>query len=178
MPSSLPWCGLTEAWPQSLLGSIRQHPTPGSLLRPGHSTRPSAPPQPRFPDSWPLRAEGPLCSNDADGETQSLRSWARCRSRSSFRTTTALTRFEFDDEVTDVYRPLAQAPFDRVGRMGWIWHRTVCYGTRNDWLSRATCDGPVAGAALLAGASGSNRFSGNNSCNTRYTLPPPITTRR
>ena len=31
----------------------------------------------------------------------------------------ALTcRFEFDDEVTDVYRPLAQAPFDRVGRVG------------------------------------------------------------
>ena len=27
-------------------------------------------------------------------------------------------RFEFDDEVTDVYRPLAQAPFDRVGRVG------------------------------------------------------------
>ena len=33
-------------------------------------------------------------------------------------------------------------------------------------------------AALLVGAPGSNRFSGNNSCNTRYTLPPPITTRR
>ena len=31
----------------------------------------------------------------------------------------ALTRrFEFGDEVTDVYRPLAQAPFDRVGRVG------------------------------------------------------------
>ena len=27
-------------------------------------------------------------------------------------------RFEFGDEVTDVYRPLAQAPFDRVGRVG------------------------------------------------------------
>ncbi len=48
------------------------------------------------------------------------------------------------------------------------------YGTRNDWLSRATCDGLVAGAALLVGAPGSHRFSGNNAC-TRYTLPPPIT---
>ena len=35
-----------------------------------------------------------------------------------FRTTTALTRFEFDDEGTGVYRPLAQAPFDRVGLVG------------------------------------------------------------
>ena len=44
--------------------------------RPGHNTRPSAPPeraasltaedssQPRFPDSWPLRAVGQACSND------------------------------------------------------------------------------------------------------------------
>ena len=31
----------------------------------------------------------------------------------------ALTRrFEFGDEVIDIYRPLAQAPFDRVGRVG------------------------------------------------------------
>ena len=31
----------------------------------------------------------------------------------------ALTRrFEFGDEAIDVYRPLAQAPFDRVGRVG------------------------------------------------------------
>ena len=30
----------------------------------------------------------------------------------------ALTdRFEFNDEVTDVYRPISQAPFDRVGRV-------------------------------------------------------------
>ena len=35
-----------------------------------------------------------------------------------FRTTDALTRFECDDEGTDVYRPLVQAPFDRVGRVG------------------------------------------------------------
>ena len=56
------------------------------------------------------------------------------RSRSSFRTTTALTRFEFDEEVTDVHWPLAQAPFDCVGRVGYIRHRTVRHGTRNDWL--------------------------------------------
>ena len=31
----------------------------------------------------------------------------------------ALTRrFDFGDEVTDIYRPVAQAPFDRVGRVG------------------------------------------------------------
>ena len=31
----------------------------------------------------------------------------------------ALTRrFEFGDEVIDIYRPLAQARFDRVGRVG------------------------------------------------------------
>ena len=176
MPSSLPWCGLAEAGRRAFSEAYAN--TPGSLLRPGHNTRPSAPPQPRFPDSWPLRAEGHACSNDAGGETPSLRSWAPCRSRSSFRTTNALTRFEFDDEGPDVYRPLVQAPFGRVGRMGWIWRRTVRYGTRNDWLRRAIWDGPVAGAALLVGAPGSNRFSGNNACTTRYTLPPPITTRR
>ena len=31
----------------------------------------------------------------------------------------ALTgRFEFNDEVTDVYRPIGAPPFDRVGRVG------------------------------------------------------------
>ena len=73
----------------------------GSLLRPGHNPRPSAPPQPRFPDSWLLRAVGPVCSNAREGKTPSLRSWAPCRSRSSFQTTNALTRFEFDDEGTE-----------------------------------------------------------------------------
>ena len=48
----------------------------------------------------------------------------------------------------------------------------------NAGLRQATCDGPVAGAALRVGASGSNPFSGNNSRNTWYTLPPTITTRR
>ena len=48
--------------------------------------------------------------NDAGGETPSLRSWAPCRSRSSFRTTTALTRFEFDDEVTESTRLLPRLP--------------------------------------------------------------------
>ena len=32
--------------------------------------------------------------------------------------TDALTgRFEFDDEVIDVYRPLSEPPFDRIGRV-------------------------------------------------------------
>ena len=71
-----------------------------------------------------------------------------------------------------------QEQFDLVGRVGWIWRRPVRYRIRNDWLRRATCDAPVGGAALLVGAPGSNRFSGNNSCTTRHTLPPPVTTRR
>ena len=36
----------------------------------------------------------------------------------------------------------------------------MSYGIRNDRLRSATCDGPVGGAALLAGAPGSNRCSG------------------